>query len=76
MHPVWYLNLECHPEAEAVIKGERRTLVAHRVSSEEKQRIWPRLVELYPNFAVYQQRTGRDIPLLRLSEPAHPTPAS
>ena len=74
MHPAWYLNLERHPEAEAVINGERRSLIAHRVSSEEKQRIWPRLVKLYPNFATYQQRTRRQIPLLRLSE--HPAPPS
>jgi deazaflavin-dependent oxidoreductase (nitroreductase family) len=72
MHPAWYLNLESHPEAEVAIKGERRTLIAHKVSSAEKQRIWPRLVKLYPNFAIYQQRTRREIPLLRLSEPASP----
>jgi deazaflavin-dependent oxidoreductase (nitroreductase family) len=70
-HPAWYLNLEHHPKAETMINGERRSLIAHRVSPEEKQLIWPRLVELYPNFTIYQQRTRRDIPLLRLSDPAH-----
>ena len=67
-HPAWYLNLERYPEAEVLVKGERRRVVAHRVSPEEKELIWRRLVKVYPNFAVYQQRTSREIPLLRLSE--------
>jgi len=70
MHPAWYLNLERYPEAEAMINGKRRSLIAHKVFPEQKHLIWPRLVKLYPNFAIYQQRTRRDIPLLRLSEPA------
>ncbi len=68
MHPAWYLNLERCPEAEVIINGERRRLLASRVSPEEKRLVWPRLVEVYPNFAVYQQRTRREIPLLRLSD--------
>ena len=68
MHPAWYLNLEECPEAEILINGERRRVVARRVSPEEKNVIWPRLVEMYPNFAVYQQRTNREIPLLKLSD--------
>ena len=67
MHPAWYLNLECCPEAEVILKGKRRRLRAYRVSSEEKELIWPRLVKMYPNFAIYQQRTRREIPLLQLS---------
>lgn len=68
MHPAWYLNLEECPEAEILINGGRRRVVARRVSPEEKKVIWPRLVEMYPNFAVYQQRTSREIPLLKLSD--------
>jgi F420H(2)-dependent quinone reductase len=67
MHPAWYLNLESHPDAEVLVNGARSRVLAHRVSAEEKNRIWPRLVKIYPNFAIYQQRTVREIPLLRLS---------
>lgn len=70
MHPAWYLNLECCPEAEVIVKGERRRLRAYKVSAEEKELIWPRLVKMYPNFAIYQQRTRREIPLLQLSDRA------
>src|SRR5215510_6290178 len=66
MHPAWYLNLEHRPEAEVLINGEHRRLLANKVSPEEKEVIWPRLIKMYPNFAIYQQRTRRKIPLLRL----------
>lgn len=68
MHPAWYLNLESHPEAEVILTGERRRLLARKIPPEEKGLIWPRLVKMYPNFAVYQQRTAREIPLLRLTD--------
>jgi deazaflavin-dependent oxidoreductase (nitroreductase family) len=67
MHPAWYLNLKEHPEAEVMIRGERRRVTAREITSEEKKLIWPRLVELYPQFDAYQQRTSREIPLLRLT---------
>ena len=70
MHPAWYLNLERYPEAEVVVNRERRRLLAHKVSPEEKELIWPRLVKLYPHFAIYKRRTRREIPLLRLSHRA------
>ena len=70
LHPAWYLNLECWPEAEVMLSGERQRLRAYKVSPEEKELIWPRLIKMYPNFAIYQQRTRREIPLLRLSKRA------
>jgi deazaflavin-dependent oxidoreductase (nitroreductase family) len=66
MHPAWYLNLEQCPEAEVIVKGERRKVLARKLSPEEKNVIWPRLVQLYPQFETYRQRTHREIPLMRL----------
>ena len=70
MYPAWFLNLERCPEAEVIINDERQRLLATRISPEKKRLIWPRLIEMYPNFAIYQQRTQREIPLLRLSDRA------
>jgi deazaflavin-dependent oxidoreductase (nitroreductase family) len=66
MHPAWYLNLEQFPEAEVIVKGEHRRVLARKLSPEEKKVIWPRLVQLYPQFETYRQRTRREIPLMRL----------
>jgi F420H(2)-dependent quinone reductase len=67
MHPAWYLNLKECPEAEVVIRESRRRVSAREITSEEKKLIWPRLVKSYPQFDLYQQRTSREIPLLRLT---------
>ena len=66
IHPAWYLNLEQCPQAEVIVKGEHRRVLARKLSPEEKKIIWPRLVRLYPQFETYQQRTRREIPLMRL----------
>ena len=66
MHPAWYLNLEQCPDAEVVVKGEHRRVSARKLSPDEKKVIWRRLVQLYPQFETYQQRTRREIPLMRL----------
>ena len=50
MHLTWYLNLEQCPEAEVIVKGEHRRVLARKLSPEEKKVIWPRLVQLYPQF--------------------------
>jgi F420H(2)-dependent quinone reductase len=66
-HPVWYLNLEANPRCEVEIGRERRAMTARRVSEAEKASLWPRLCAMYPDYADYQARTTRDIPVLRLS---------
>jgi F420H(2)-dependent quinone reductase len=68
MHPAWYLNLESCPEAEIIVKGERRKVLACTLLAGEKELVWSRLVSLYPQFDAYQKRTRREIPLVRLSE--------
>lgn len=66
-HPVWYLNLVAHPRCEVEIGRERRPMVARRVSDDEKAALWPRLCQMYPDYADYQARTPRNIPVLRLA---------
>jgi F420H(2)-dependent quinone reductase len=67
IHPAWYLNLKESPEAEVMIRGERRWVSAQEISTDQKKLIWPRLAKSYPQFEIYQQRTSREIPLLRLT---------
>lgn len=67
--PVWWPNLKAHPRTTVQIGSERRNVVARQATPEEKARIWPRMVEIYPPYADYQRRTERDIPVVLL-EPA------
>lgn len=65
-HPLWYLNLVDQPDVSVRIGTERFPARAETLSPEEKARVWPHLVEVFPPYAEYQNRTGRDIPVVRL----------
>jgi len=66
-HPVWFLNLEAHPDVEIQIGSERRAMRARRASAPEKATLWPKLTAMYCDFDDYQARTQRDIPVVILS---------
>ncbi|MFD3657086.1 nitroreductase family deazaflavin-dependent oxidoreductase [Streptomyces sp. 24-1644] len=64
--PLWYLNLQAGPDVELRVETERFPAVAETLTAEEKERVWPRLVELFPRYAEYQRGTTRNIPVVRL----------
>ena len=65
-HPAWYLNLKANPDATVEI-GDREVRVrAEEVASEEKVRLWQKMLEMYPTYDDYQTKTKREIPLLVL----------
>ena len=64
--PTWWLNLQATPEAWIQIKGTRRRVKSERASAAEKQRLWPRLIAMYPGYKRYQEITDRDIPVVIL----------
>ncbi|MER5886615.1 nitroreductase family deazaflavin-dependent oxidoreductase [Streptomyces sp. NPDC001941] len=65
-HPLWYLNLEDDPQVRLRVETERFEARAETLSAEDKARVWPGLVELFPQYAEYQGKTERDIPVVRL----------
>lgn len=62
-NPVWFNNLLVHPDIDVQYKAKKMKLRARRVDAEEKASVWPVCCEHYPDYAVYQQRTERDIPV-------------
>ena len=65
-HPAWYLNLKANPDATVEV-GDREVRVrAEEVDSEEKVRLWQKMIEMYPTYDDYQTKTKREIPLLVL----------
>ncbi|WP_415953291.1 nitroreductase family deazaflavin-dependent oxidoreductase [Streptomyces sp. KLOTTS4A1] len=65
-HPEWYLNLRANPEVRLRVETERFEARAETLTAEEKERVWPGLVELFPQYAEYREKTERDIPVVRL----------
>lgn len=65
-HPLWYLNLRANPDCEFQIRTTVRPMRARTATPEEKRAYWPRIVALNADFAHYQARTTRDIPVVVL----------
>jgi deazaflavin-dependent oxidoreductase (nitroreductase family) len=65
--PGWYFNLVADSMAEVQIGRRRFAVTARTVNADEKSRLWPRLVAIYPPYEAYQRRTSRSIPVVRLS---------
>lgn len=69
-HPAWYLNLLAEPRVEVDIRGTRSVRTARVATADERATMWPRITEAHANYAGYQSRTSREIPLVLL-EPAN-----
>jgi len=65
-HPMWWLNLKEHPETTVQVGSERRKVRARRATPEEKERLWPVVVDVYAPYEEYQRKTDRDIPVILL----------
>ncbi len=65
-HPTWYHNLKKNPHVELQDGPTRRDYLAREVSGEEKAVWWARAVEAWPDYASYQARTDRQIPVFVL----------
>ena len=65
-NPAWYHNLKANPHVELQDRATRRDYTAREVTGEEKAVWWERAVEAWPDYATYQARTDRQIPVFVL----------
>jgi len=66
-NPQWYPNLVAHPETTVRVRREGvRRVRARSADAAERAELWPRLVELYADFAKYARWTDREIPVVVL----------
>ena len=65
-HPVWYFNLKANPHVELQDGPTKRDYLAREVSGDEKAVWWDRAVEAWPDYAKYQAKTERIIPVFVL----------
>lgn len=64
--PLWVKNIAANPDVEVEVGSVKRSMRARRGSVEEKAHYWPALCRMYPDYADYQARTTREIPVLIL----------
>src|SRR5881227_1043452 len=65
-NPAWFYNLKANPDTVVQVGREHRPVHARVATPEERERLWPRVVENYSGYADYQERTERQIPLVIL----------
>jgi deazaflavin-dependent oxidoreductase (nitroreductase family) len=65
-HPAWTNNLLANPQATVEVGPARVGVTATLVDDAMFSLQWPRLVELYPGYAGYLERSGRQPRMFRL----------
>ena len=70
-HPVWFYNLKANPHVELQDGATKRDYLAHEVTGAEKATWWKRAVATWPDYARYQTKTTRQIPVFVL-DPIEP----
>jgi deazaflavin-dependent oxidoreductase (nitroreductase family) len=66
-YPAWYLNLVAEPLVEVNYRGRGvRAMRARVASAEERAELWPIVTKDHRNYAAYQRKTDREIPLVLL----------
>ena len=69
-HPAWFLNLRDNPAVQVTTDGRSKIQMRARIAdAEERARLWPLVIADHKNYAGYQRKTEREIPLVLL-EPA------
>jgi deazaflavin-dependent oxidoreductase (nitroreductase family) len=66
-HPAWYLNLEANPDVQVAVGGKAKQRRRARIATaDERAEMWPQITAQYRNYAGYQSKTTREIPLVLL----------
>ena len=66
-NPVWYYNVVANPRVELQDGTVTRDYDAREVFGDEKATWWERAVQVWPDYAGYQERTDRQIPVFVLT---------
>jgi deazaflavin-dependent oxidoreductase (nitroreductase family) len=65
-NPVWYYNLKADPHVELQDGPVRQDMVARELTGDEKAKWWELAVDAFPDYADYQRKTDREIPVFVL----------
>ena len=68
-HPAWFHNLVANPDV--IVQDRERVFeaLAETITGDEREALWEERIASAPRYAGYQERTDREIPLVRLSYP-------
>jgi deazaflavin-dependent oxidoreductase (nitroreductase family) len=74
-NPGWYYNLAAHPDQVQIeVDGRKVPVTAEQLHGAEREAAWQQIVTAAPRFAKYQQKTDRELPVIRLVPRPAPEP--
>ena len=65
-HPDWYQNLVADPHVFVQVGDDTFEAAAQTATATEKPTLWDRMVSIWPEYAKYQKKTEREIPVVIL----------
>lgn len=65
--PIWVKNIEANPEVTVRLRRRTMPMAARRLEGAERVAAWSHMIETWPNFAKYEQRTDRRIKVFLLT---------
>ena len=65
-NPLWYYNVLAHPDVTVEVGSEKFAATARLLSGAERERAFAQAVSVFPNYAEYQKKTEREIPVFLL----------
>lgn len=66
-NPAWYHNIAAHPDKVQIeTSGREIAVIAEQLHGAEREEAWRQITAAVPRFAQYQQRTDRELPVIRL----------
>ena len=66
-NPGWYYNLAAHPDKVQIeMAGRKGAVIAEQLSGAEREKAWQAIASASAQFAQYQQKTDRELPIIRL----------
>jgi deazaflavin-dependent oxidoreductase (nitroreductase family) len=66
-NPAWYYNIAAHPDQVQIEVGGRTLAVtAEQLHGTERAQAWEQITAAAPRFAQYQDKTDRELPIIRL----------
>lgn len=66
-HPAWSANLLADPRASVTVGGRTSAVVAHLTHDDERARLLPALLAVWPGYEEYAARSGRDLRVFTLT---------
>ncbi|WP_246117304.1 nitroreductase/quinone reductase family protein [Cellulomonas composti] len=69
-HPAWSYNLLAEPRATVTVGGRTTAVSAHLATDDERARLLPALLEVWPGYEQYAQRAGRELRVFVLTPEA------